>query len=428
MNESTAVRRLPWLNADTRTGRWWALVGGVRGLMIGALPILIEVISPNRVAISVAVAVAYLVGALVIARPRAADRQVLTYAFAAAIFVGISLWRMETIDPLNSAQRAYGLAKATYFLEAALPLSLAAALLVSSLNDVRPAVFMFLAVGLVLALLAVVLRDPALLGVSRYPTQGNLIAIAGLLLCQFWLVRDFRIVAVGALLCLVGVVITESRQSLAALVVGLGFTGVYWFLADRVRVRAGKMSALARMWALPAVGYGLVLAAVIVWALLILQPWVHMPRAIRDPVACNCIAGRFVDVFVNPGGRNTLIEQGWNLFAGHPIFGAGLGSYVGLAPYPYPHNIPLEVAGEMGLVGVLILLVPLVVAWIRLTIAGLRAASPAAASLLVIVVVYAVVANLSGDLASERGLWVFGLIALKLGFNARPVVAAKGRA
>jgi hypothetical protein len=35
-----------------------------------------------------------------------------------------------------------------------------------------------------------------------------------------------------------------------------------------------------------------------------------------------------------------------------------------------------------------------------------------------ILLVYVVVANLSGDLGSERGLWVFGLIVLKLGWSA----------
>jgi O-antigen ligase len=193
---------------------------------------------------------------------------------------------------------------------------------------------------------------------------------------------------------------------------------VYWFAADRIRAAAGKPTAFVRMWLLPGVVYGTVVVAVLAWALLVLQPWIPLPTAVRDPLTCNCIAGRFLDLPLHPGGRNELVEAGWALFAGHPLFGAGLGSYLGLADHAYPHNIPLEVAGEMGLVGVLVLLVPLLVGWVRLAVAGVRSASPAAASAVMILLVYVVVANLSGDLGSERGLWVFGLIVLKLGWSA----------
>jgi hypothetical protein len=398
--------------------------GAARVVLVGALPLVLEAVSPQRVTVSIVIAAFYVVAALVLARPRMIDRPVLIYAGVAIAFVGLSLFRMETIDPLNAAQRAYGLSKATYYMEVAIPLAVAVALLVSSLNDLKPAVVVFMFIGVIIALATVVLHDAALFGAARYAVQGNLIAIAGLLACQFWILRDLRIVVAVQVLCVIGIVITQSRQSIAAYAIGLAFTGVYWFAADRVRAAAGKASRLAQMWALPAVGYGLLLVAVLVWAALILQPWIHMPKEIKDPVTCNCIVGRLVDVTINPGGRNILIEQGWALFVGHPFVGAGLGAFVGLAPYPYPHNIPLEVAGEMGLLGVLVLLVPLVVGWVRLTLAGIRAASPAVAAAVIIVVVYVVVANLSGDLASERGLWVFGLVLLKLGWRRNPAEVA----
>jgi len=119
-----------------------------------------------------------------------------------------------------------------------------------------------------------------------------------------------------------------------------------------------------------------------------------------------------------------MLEQGWAQFTSHPLIGAGIGSFVGLAAYNYPHNIELEIAGELGLVGVLILLVPLAAGWVRLAAVGVRTASPAIASVLVLVLMYAVVANLSGDLASQRGLWVFGLVVLKLGWRKNPLEAA----
>jgi hypothetical protein len=35
-----------------------------------------------------------------------------------------------------------------------------------------------------------------------------------------------------------------------------------------------------------------------------------------------------------------------------------------------------------------------------------------------IVAVFLIVANLSGDIPSARGLWIFGIVALKLGIDA----------
>ena len=421
MNGSALMRAMPWNDPTTRVGRWWSVAGGLRGVMIGALPIVLEVVSPQRVALSVAIAALYLVTALVIARPRAIDRPVIIYAAVALAFIAISLLKAQFIDPLNAAQRSYGFSKAFFFIAACIPLAVAVAFLVSSLDDLKPAVVVFIVLGVSVALLTIVLRTNEVLGIGRYTTQGNVIAVAGLLLSQFWLVRGFRRVAVLVLICLVGVLITESRQSVAAFAVGLAATGVYWLVADRYRAPGRVLGTLRKMWALPAFVYTAVLLVVVVWAVVAWQQWIAVPDLVRNPVPCNCIAGRFVDVVTHPGGRNVMIEQGWTLFIGHPLVGAGLGSFVGLAPYKYPHNIVLELAGETGLVGVLLLLVPLAVGWVRLAAVGVKTASPAVASALMILLLYAVVANLSGDIASQRGLWVFGLVVLKLGWRKNPL-------
>ncbi len=416
MSQSALAQESHWsLRASLRSA--WSGMHGVRGLLVGATPLVIEAISPNRVTFSILVAAVYLVAAVVLARPKAADRTLIIFAFVVIAFIGIAILRMETIDPLNSAQRAYGLAKGLFVIEVDIPLGVAVALMVSSLDDLRPAAFVFVVVGVLIAVASVITRNDALLGVGRYTTQGNLIAVAGLVLCQFWIVRDFRAGALLAALAFVATLVVASRQSVAAFAIGLGFTGVYWFLA----ARRGRGAAPSRRYLLmPAVLYAAVVAGLAVWVALTLQPWVPMPAAITNPVTCNCVVGRFIDLGTHPGGRTLLVQQGWTLFAGHPLFGAGLGSFVGLAAYPYPHNILLEVAGEMGLVGVVVLLVPLLAGWVRLVAAGIRTGSQAAATAAVIVLAYTVVANLSGDLASQRGLWVFGLAALKLGWRRNP--------
>ena len=49
---------------------------------------------------------------------------------------------------------------------------------------------------------------------------------------------------------------------------------------------------------------------------------------------------------------------------------------------------------------------------------GIQRASPAIASLIMVVAVFFIVANISGDIPSDRGMWIFGIVALKLGIDA----------
>jgi hypothetical protein len=42
-------------------------------------------------------------------------------------------------------------------------------------------------------------------------------------------------------------------------------------------------------------------------------------------------------------------------------------------------------------------------------------------------VVFFVVANISGDIPSDRGMWVFGIVAFKLGIDAWQVQRAEAR-
>ncbi|HEV2035645.1 MAG TPA: O-antigen ligase family protein [Candidatus Dormibacteraeota bacterium] len=407
-----------------RLFRWWGLTTP-KGALIGFLPVMLLLASPNRVIPSFVVAAIYVVGAAILARPKAADRPALLYAGVAAAFMVLMLVRMETLDPLDSAQRAYGLAKGVYFLGAILPLAVASVLLISTLDDLRPAAVTFVVMAVAFAVPTLIRFNGDLLGTTRYATLGNLIAVGSAILFQFWIEPKLRLGAGLALLTLLAVVPTESRQSIVAIAVVLVATAIYWLMADRIRVSSGPARSFGLQWKLPTALGALGLAAVGSWAALI-QISRHislgLPIGIANPVECNCIAGRFVLLITNQGGRSKLFESGWALFTGHPIIGGGLGSFAGRvsAEYPYPHNLPLEVAGEMGIVGVVVLLVPLVVGWVRLAMAGIRTGSQGAAAAIMIVLVYAVVANLSGDLPSARDFWVFGLVVLKLGFRNSP--------
>jgi O-antigen ligase len=121
-----------------------------------------------------------------------------------------------------------------------------------------------------------------------------------------------------------------------------------------------------------------------------------------------------------------MLYRGFELFGQDPLFGTGLGSFAGAVPmslspgnfYQYPHNVPLEVASETGLIGFFIIFAPLVAGWLWLLWAGIKRASPAVAGVMMIVTVFFTTANFSGDIPSDRGLWIFGILAFKLGIDA----------
>jgi O-antigen ligase len=129
----------------------------------------------------------------------------------------------------------------------------------------------------------------------------------------------------------------------------------------------------------------------------------------------------------NAGDRDKMLYRGFQLLGQDPILGTGLGSFAGAVPnslskgnfYQYPHNVPLEVASETGLIGFILIFAPLVGGWLLLLWSGVKWGSPGIAGVMMIVAVFFTVSNLSGDIPSDRGLWIFGIVALKLGLDFR---------
>lgn len=62
--------------------------------------------------------------------------------------------------------------------------------------------------------------------------------------------------------------------------------------------------------------------------------------------------------------RAQLREQAWTIFASHPTVGVGWGAFPEYSPWgsDYPHNLPLEAAAELGLVGLILLAMLFIVA------------------------------------------------------------------
>ena len=77
--------------------RSWIGPEAVRWALIGALPVLILVVSPQRTALSVVAGGLYLAVALALARPTRAERPLLLYAIAVAGFIALAMARADLI-------------------------------------------------------------------------------------------------------------------------------------------------------------------------------------------------------------------------------------------------------------------------------------------------------------------------------------------
>lgn len=142
-------------------------------------------------------------------------------------------------------------------------------------------------------------------------------------------------------------------------------------------------------------------------------------------------------------GRDQLWAAAWDTFAAHPFFGSGTGSFAThgrrtVCPGPgcgdkYPHNVVLEVAAELGFVGVVLMIAVIVSAGAAvLRVRGLGGRRAEYAPILFALFVAATTtAMLTGDISGDGGIWLQGGIALGLALGApvtQPVAADQARA
>jgi O-antigen ligase len=114
------------------------------------------------------------------------------------------------------------------------------------------------------------------------------------------------------------------------------------------------------------------------------------------------------------GVRGELFETAIRLFLERPVFGHGTGAFaavasatVGLTDLPYPHNIPLQVAAELGAVGLVATAAVLLGAGLRRLPSG-----PWWLALRFLFVFLFLESLVSGDVYTDRMLW--GLVVLLL--------------
>ena len=125
--------------------------------------------------------------------------------------------------------------------------------------------------------------------------------------------------------------------------------------------------------------------------------------------------------------RIDLYALAWRTFLDRPIVGSGTGGFEaraadtdGLDLYSYPHNLPLHVAADFGVLGLLV-----VGGLSGLAVLSWRPTTGAAVGLAVLLVFLSLNAMLSNSLYDNRPLWAVLLVLLALPAGARtsPMIA-----
>ena len=412
--------------------------------MLAVLPVAVLVGSPQRVALSALIAAAYVGVALVTVREagrgRAVNRILIAYVALAAAWMVLAWLRSRFLLHLQPEQLDYASSKAAYFVLVVLPMAAAVAMMVDRAEAIWPTALSQVAIGGAVAVLTVALLGDRILGEERYSWQGNLIALGTVLAIQPWPIQKFKASVVIGVLGVAGIMLADSRQSVVATIVAMFASAVYWTASRYIAERGTRWSRLrfaisGRYVVLPLVLILLTCAYIGVTYAGAVGAHLSLPGVSvnSQPSSCHCVTDRIVSIQGNAGDRDKLLARGVHMFLSNPMFGAGLGSFAGAVPdsilaghfYPYPHNVPLEIASETGLLGVLVLLGPLLAGWAALFWAGVKQASAPIAIVLMFVAVFFTVANVSGDIPSDRALWIFGIVALRLAFRTADATGAE---
>ena len=326
----------------------------------------------------------------------------------APIVLGILLLGLMLVRLGSSASPFVGQQKLGLFVLGGLVFAVAGVVVA---RDPRDLEIFFLLVGAVVTLASVILVYQLATGLEpvlpdRYTIAGaeNPIelgqqAAVGLLICAWLVVARggyIRIAAVAAMpFMAVALIASGSRGPLMGLVLGVVVMAALLRREGLVRINPAPLVV-----ALAAIG------------------------AVAFAVAPGSAATRLAGLLTGAGGgqessgRGELWDIAWDQFAQHPLLGLGTGGFDAVAPPDnngYPHNLFLEGASELGVLGLLVTVAIVGVGahavWRLYT--GVAERRPGPASLVAGYFAAATVfAMFSGDFGLNTAFWLsLGLVA-----------------
>ncbi len=120
---------------------------------------------------------------------------------------------------------------------------------------------------------------------------------------------------------------------------------------------------------------------------------------------------------LSSNGRSQLWSQAWHLFTAHPWLGIGTGSFAKFQPIvDYPHNMLLEAAVELGLVGLLLVVAFVVSSWLMLSRARKTLGIGETQTAVVISLFTSALVNamFSGDIPTNASVWLYAGLGVGL--------------
>lgn len=128
---------------------------------------------------------------------------------------------------------------------------------------------------------------------------------------------------------------------------------------------------------------------------------------------------------LSSNGRSHLWSLALNAFAQHPLLGIGTGGFATLSTELYPHNILLEAAAELGLLGALVMLTIIGSSLRRLVQAWRTALGAEKLDAVILIALFLSAlgnALFSGAIQNNQEIWIWG--GLGLGMSARLTAGA----
>jgi O-antigen ligase len=133
---------------------------------------------------------------------------------------------------------------------------------------------------------------------------------------------------------------------------------------------------------------------------------------------------------LSSNGRSTLWSEAYTAFSQHTVFGIGTGGFAAIDPVlEYPHNILLEVAVELGIIGLLALVTMIVSMMRRVSYVWRKTFGyeRLEASLIIGLLLMAIVnACFSGAIQDNRDVWIWGGIGIGVYARLRAAPAPGG--
>ena len=330
----------------------------------------------------------------------------------AVLLLGLMLWRVS-----GSPDPSYGTTKTEQYLLDNLVLMLGGVVVGVEARSLRLFLIVTLAVVVASSLLLVmqlltgsavqsygngtgrftISAQAGAISLGRTSADGALIAIGAILIARrAW--QRFAALAVVPL-TLLAMLSAGSRGPTVAFVIGL----LVMVVLSATTGRAQKQLLL--------VGGVLVAAA-------LLLPLVVPGSAISRALSAILGTGRGL----SSNGRSALWTLALNAFSSHIWLGIGTGGFATLATLPYPHDLFLEMAAELGVIG-LVVVATLVWSMAARLRASWRAAQPG--DRLVVALVTALFTSallnalVSGQVADNAEVWLWGGVAIGMSAAAR---------